>query len=102
MTQPASAMFKETAGKCRAAKTDDAELRKLLDLAACDLESAATLVHHHAETQNAVAAERERCASMAEGSWINVNSPWAERNGAAKVDAHNAACAQIARSIRHI
>lgn len=51
MTELASAMMKETADKCRAVLTpkEYPELRKLLDLAACDLESAATIICHNVE-----------------------------------------------------
>lgn len=58
MTQPASAMMQETAAKCRASFAGSEiekacpELRKLLDLAACDLESAATIIHHNIEAKS--------------------------------------------------
>jgi hypothetical protein len=49
MPDLASAMMKETAAKCRAAFAESADMRKLLDLAACDLESAATIIYHSVE-----------------------------------------------------
>lgn len=49
MAELVSAMMKETATKCRAASAGDADMRKLLDLAACDLESAATIICHNVE-----------------------------------------------------
>lgn len=52
MTQPASAAIKETANKLRGFTTDSPALRKLLDLAACDLESAATIIHHNIEAKS--------------------------------------------------
>lgn len=55
MTQPASAMLKDTADNCRAALTPAAypQLRKLLDRAACDLEAGASIIHHNIEAPNA-------------------------------------------------
>jgi len=53
MTEPASAMMKATAAKCRdAAAWRDNDLRKILELAACDLESAATIIHHNIEAKS--------------------------------------------------
>lgn len=53
MTEPASAMLKATADKCRASfggiEKACPELRKLLDLAACDLEAAASIICHNIE-----------------------------------------------------
>lgn len=52
MAEKVSAMMQETATKCRAASTDNADMRKLLDLAACDLESAATIIFHNVEARS--------------------------------------------------
>ncbi|HEY9459253.1 MAG TPA: hypothetical protein VIR04_00480 [Paralcaligenes sp.] len=54
MAQPASAMMKETADLCRKAvvPAEAPVLRKLLDLAACDLEAASSIFRHNIEIPN--------------------------------------------------
>lgn len=53
MTQPASAMLKETADNCRGALVPETypELGKLLARAACDLEAAASIIFHNIEAR---------------------------------------------------
>lgn len=53
MNQPASTMLKETAAQCRAFVGSSERQKALLDRAACDLESAATIIHHNVEAKPA-------------------------------------------------